>query len=74
MLAVANLTKRYAQHVDADTMPAEGVGLQYKLDAWNNTFTAAAYIMDELESYISQKQRDALDLETINTYRRLFQK
>ena len=74
MLAVANLTKRYAMHVDADTMPADGIGLDVKMNSWNNTFTAASYIMDELESFITQKQRDQLAHETIQTYNRLFQK
>jgi hypothetical protein len=72
MLAIAHMVKRYSQHVDADTMPAQGVGLDVAIDGWNNTFTAASYIMDELESFLTQKQRDELAQQTIQTYKRLF--
>ena len=73
MLAICSLQRQYARHVDPDTMPACGPGDAHTLDRWNQTFTATAYIMDELESFLSQKERDQLGFETIAAYKQSYQ-
>lgn len=70
MLAVCSLQRRYAKHVDPDTMPESGPGSDYAVERWNQTFTATAYILDELESFLSQKERDTFNRETIEAYKR----
>ena len=72
MLAVANMVKRYSVYMNPDTAPAQGIADEHNLERWNQFFTASSYTMDELESFLSQKERDQLAQETIETYRRLF--
>lgn len=73
-LAVAHMVKRYVRYMTPETAPANGIASIHILERWNQFFTASAYTMDELESFLTQKQRDMLAHETIETYRRLFQK
>lgn len=73
MLAVCALQRQYSRHVDPDTMPARGAGDDHSIERWNQTFTATAYIMDELESFLSSSERDQLGLETIAAYKQAYQ-
>lgn len=71
-LAVAHMVKRYVVYMTPETAPAKGIAIEHKLERWNQFFTASAHTMDELESFLTQKQRDMLAHETIETYQRLF--